>query len=94
MLEGGNAQLKTFFTRHNLCDQTHSTVQGRAITSENVTLMRYKTKAALFYRQQLEKHVQKVLESWPYRGREFSRRRQQQQQQQKRPLSKANSLPL
>ena len=89
MLEGGNDQLKTFFTRHALCENTHEEKVGKMITSENVTLMRYKTKAALFYRQQLEKHVRKVLDSWPYRGRAHSRG----SNQQKRPLSKSSSLP-
>jgi len=88
MLEGGNGQLKTFFTRHALCENTHEGKPGKVLTSENLLLMRYKTKAALFYRQQLEKHIAKVLESWPYRGREHSRA---SKNQQKRPLSKANS---
>ena len=89
MLEGGNDQLKTFFTRHALCEDTHEEKEGKVITSENLVLMRYKTKAAMFYRQQLEKHVGKVLESWPYRGREHSRNTNQQ----KRPLGKASSMP-
>ena len=91
MLEGGNNQLRTFFTRHALCEDTHEGKPGKVITSENVTLKRYKTKAALFYRQQLEKHVGKVLETWPYRGREHSRGSNKQQQQQQRPLSNSNS---
>lgn len=88
MLEGGNNQLKSFFTRHALCENTHEGKPGKMLTSENVTLMRYKTKAALFYRQQLDKHVGKILETWPYRGREHSRKSQIPQQ---RPLSKAKS---
>ena len=48
----------------------------------------YKTKAALFYRQQLDLHVGRVLQSLPYRGREHSRGLKNHQQ---RPLSKANS---
>ena len=53
---------------------------------ENVTLMRYKTKAAMFYRQQLEKHVTKVVEAGPYRGREHSRKLREP-----RALKKCNS---
>lgn len=88
MLEGGNNQLQTFFTRHALCENTHQDKPGKTLTSENIKLMRYKTKAALFYRQQLEMHVGKVLKAGPYRGREHSRGLKNQQQ---RPLSKANS---
>lgn len=91
MLEGGNAQLKTFFTRHALCENTHEEKAGKAITNENVLKMRYKTKAAMFYRQQLDKHVAKVLDSWPYRGREHSRK--STTNPQKRLLTKSESLP-
>jgi hypothetical protein len=89
MLEGGNSQLRTFFTRHALCRNTAEGKPGKVINSENVILMRYKTKAALFYRQQLEIHVARVLQSLPYRGREHSRSLKSNQQQ--RPLSKASS---
>ena len=44
------------------------------ITRENVMRMRYKTKAALFYRRQMELHVANILARGPYRGREISRR--------------------
>jgi Putative GTPase activating protein for Arf len=47
---------------------------GRRITPENVTCLRYKTKAALFYRRQMELHVANILAKGPYRGREISRR--------------------
>ena len=47
---------------------------GRRITPENVTRLRYKTKAALFYRRQMELHVANILAHGPYRGREISRR--------------------
>lgn len=42
MLEGGNAQLKTFYQRHNMGDLEQ----------------RYHTKAAVFYRSHLAKHAQ------------------------------------
>jgi len=61
LLEGGNAQLSSFFERHSLCpDQS---------TSDN----RYRTKAALFYRQKLSLHVQHVIANGCYQGREASR---------------------
>jgi hypothetical protein len=88
MLEGGNSQLQTFFTRHALCENTTEGKPGKVINPQNVMLMRYKTKAALFYRQQLDKHVATVIESGPYRGREHSRKLRQPQQ---RPLSRAKS---
>jgi hypothetical protein len=73
MLEGGNRQLTGFFERHALSVEGCS-VNSKTITPENVTRLRYKTKAALFYRKQMELHVQKILDSGPYRGRESSRR--------------------
>ena len=74
MLEGGNAQLTTFFARHALSvDECRS--NSTVINKENVTRLRYKTKAAAFYRQQMELHVCKVIEAGPYRGKEVSRSR-------------------
>lgn len=78
MLEGGNSQLATFFARHALtveaCSQSTNTGNPKVIHKDNVTRLRYKTKAAEFYRQQMELHVCKVVEAGPYRGREISRR--------------------
>lgn len=84
MLEGGNSQIATFFDRHALTEKTCRTSSGSStmINKENVTRMRYKTKAALFYRRQMEVHVATVLAAGPYRGREISRLLKQQ----KRPL--------
>ena len=61
MLEGGNEQLGSFFERHQM-----GTV--------DMTCQRYKTKAALFYRTHLKKHVDQVACSGPYQGREATRR--------------------
>jgi hypothetical protein len=79
MLEGGNGQLSTFFSRHALSEDACQSDgnKRKVITKENVTRLRYKTKAAEFYRQQMELHVCSVLQSGPYRGREISRRRNQ-----------------
>jgi hypothetical protein len=72
MLEGGNAQLTSFFDRHHLSE--HSLPEkSTTLTKENVTRLRYKTKAAKFYRKQMELHIQKVLENAPYQGRDHSR---------------------
>ena len=83
MLEGGNYQLSSFFDRHALTQQscppngatTTTTTNDTTtkITRENVTRLRYKTKAALFYRNNMEQHVQTILANGPYRGREVSR---------------------
>eukprot|EP00521_Asterionellopsis_glacialis_P007663 CAMPEP_0195287898 /NCGR_PEP_ID=MMETSP0707-20130614/4777_1 /TAXON_ID=33640 /ORGANISM="Asterionellopsis glacialis, Strain CCMP134" /LENGTH=241 /DNA_ID=CAMNT_0040347703 /DNA_START=257 /DNA_END=982 /DNA_ORIENTATION=- len=87
MLEGGNVQLQEFFQRHHLCPTTTTTIvdtqahqkmiaEGKLLPSDNtnITNMRYKTKAAQFYRQQMALHVSKVLRSGEYKGREVSRR--------------------
>eukprot|EP00542_Grammatophora_oceanica_P011494 CAMPEP_0194039862 /NCGR_PEP_ID=MMETSP0009_2-20130614/11941_1 /TAXON_ID=210454 /ORGANISM="Grammatophora oceanica, Strain CCMP 410" /LENGTH=194 /DNA_ID=CAMNT_0038682817 /DNA_START=501 /DNA_END=1085 /DNA_ORIENTATION=- len=75
LLEGGNGQITEFFTRHKLCPKSHKgTKSNGAITESNVTLMRYKTKAAQFYREQLGLHVGKVMTSGEYKGRAHSRR--------------------
>lgn len=86
MLEGGNAQLQDFFQRHNLCQDSDFS-STTALTRSNVTTMRYKTKASLFYRQQLGKHVAQLLQKGAYQGREASRR-------QRRPLDHRNSSVL
>jgi Putative GTPase activating protein for Arf len=46
---------------------------GGGLSRDNVQRLRYKTKAALFYRRQMEQHVQTILSTGPYRGRERSR---------------------
>jgi Putative GTPase activating protein for Arf len=74
MLEGGNSQIASFFDRHALTEKACRNNKGTMITKENVTRLRYKTKAALFYRRQMEIHVANVLAAGPYRGREISRR--------------------
>lgn len=87
MLEGGNAQLTLFFYRHLLSEealaakqqqhqqqQQDAATQPKVITKTNVTRLRYKTKAALFYRQQMALHTARVLQAGPYRGREISRK--------------------
>lgn len=76
MLEGGNGQLGTFFERHALtvasCPAASST---KAVHKDNVQRLRYKTKAALFYRKQMEIHVEGILTGeGPYRGREGTRK--------------------
>jgi hypothetical protein len=66
-------------------------------TRQNVTRLRYKTKAALFYRQQMSLHVRRVLQAGPYRGREVSRQQLKQQhvsssqQQEQEPISSQSS---
>jgi Putative GTPase activating protein for Arf len=47
-----------------------TTTTSSMLTTDNLPIMRYKTKAALFYRQQLYHHVQQLLGSGqPYQGR-------------------------
>jgi hypothetical protein len=84
MLEGGNSQLYGFFSRHALSVEA-CPAAGKRVTKDNVVRLRYKTKAAEFYRQQMEMHVVNVLTNSPYRGREMSRRLRHH------PLDKRNS---
>lgn len=65
MLEGGNAQLEGFFTRHLLSTHTDN--------AEHNLKIRYLTKAAKFYRNGLDNHVSELL-FIPYMGRESSRK--------------------
>ena len=75
MLEGGNDQLRGFFTRHHLSQEALTDIPKETnLSPENVTQLRYRTKAALFYRQQLGLHADRVLAAGPYQGRELSRR--------------------
>jgi len=86
MLEGGNAQLGGFFERNVLTKKefekqekinkrqhpSDKPKQRASLTADNVMSLRYKTKAALFYKSQLEAHVSRLLEDparRPYRGR-------------------------
>lgn len=81
MLEGGNAQLSTFFARHHLSvESCPQRTQG--ISKENVIQQRYKTKAAEFYRNQLALHAHKVLDAGPYQGRDSFRKRQSHSRRQ------------
>ena len=61
MLEGSNAQMRSFFDRHHMGE--HSEIYGK----------RYHTKAALFYKTNMKKHVERVAERGEYQGREASR---------------------
>lgn len=70
MLEGGNQQLQAFFDRHAM---------GRGSTAANT---RYHTKAARFYRVNMNKHVAMIAEQGSYKGREASRQQYQQKKQQ------------
>lgn len=74
MLEGGNSQIASFFDRHGLTEKECRSSTGSMITRDNVSRLRYKTKAALFYRKQMEIHVANILAAGPYSGREISRR--------------------
>ena len=75
MLEGGNKQLNDFFARHGL-QASHQDIVSDipALPEEHLALKnRYKTNAAMFYRNNLRAHVKQVEESGIYKGREHSR---------------------
>ena len=58
---------------NNNNNTTTTTSPTSSLTKENVMRLRYKTKAALFYRNNMEHHVNTILATGPYRGREISR---------------------
>jgi hypothetical protein len=65
MLEGGNSQLHAFFARHCLVDD--------GMEKRKMLEIRYRTKAASFYRNGIRNHVQSVIRMGEYRGRKYSR---------------------
>mmetsp|Transcript_349 Transcript_349/g.506 ORF Transcript_349/g.506 Transcript_349/m.506 type:complete len:192 (-) Transcript_349:445-1020(-) len=73
MLEGGNRQLETFFDRHSLLPTSEKFLVPQ-LSHDNISVMRYKTKAALFYRQHLDHHVVDIISRGPYKGRRRKRR--------------------
>jgi hypothetical protein len=62
MLEGGTEQLQQFFTRHGMDNSTEAFHH------------RYQTRAAKFYRQNMERHVQTICQLRIYGGRAASRK--------------------
>jgi hypothetical protein len=75
MLEGGNKQLNDFFARHGLQANHQEIVNDIPALPEGhlAAKNRYKTNAAMFYRNNLRSHVKQVEESGLYKGREHSR---------------------
>jgi Putative GTPase activating protein for Arf len=77
MLEGGNTQLRSFFHRHHLLNNSPRTSHTSPIkngkSSQQLYDQRYHTKAALFYKVNLVKHVERVATNGTYRGREYNR---------------------
>mmetsp|Transcript_3590 Transcript_3590/g.5335 ORF Transcript_3590/g.5335 Transcript_3590/m.5335 type:complete len:240 (+) Transcript_3590:97-816(+) len=63
MLEGGNVQWNKFLSRHGMGSEKSS--RDRV----------YFTKAALFYRENLRRHVDKVVKAGVYQGRHMWRQR-------------------
>ncbi len=59
LLEGGNHQLKQFFLRHQMNGESVDALE-----------LQYRTKAARFYKTNLDQHVNKVAEAGLYHGRD------------------------
>lgn len=76
MLEGGNGQLSAFYARHHLCKDSYycGDKTDSSASTDTINLIRYKTKAALFYRNNLDLHVRRVCSLGVYKGREMSRK--------------------
>lgn len=82
MLEGGNDQLAKFFERHQLSPRNSERSSDKVCLNSSKTVatvsseeLRYKTKAARFYRENLGKHVENIASSGEYQGREAARKR-------------------
>ncbi|MGK3756496.1 MAG: hypothetical protein ACI8RD_008810 [Bacillariaceae sp.] len=63
MLEGGNEQLHNFYDRHDMCDKRSRVFERR-----------YQTKAARFYRNNMESHLSKIRQIGLWKGRAASRK--------------------
>jgi hypothetical protein len=63
MLEGGNEQLQNFYTRHDMGEK-----------QSKVFDQRYQTKAARFYRNNMERHVATIEQIGEWMGRAASRK--------------------
>lgn len=66
MLEGGNEQLHHFFARHCMSSESNDRAE--------ILKKRYRTNAASFYREGIQKHVETIADVGMYRGRRASRR--------------------
>lgn len=66
ILEGGNKQLNDFFARHGLPSSRHEA------EDEETYRNRYRTNAAMFYRDNLSLHVGRVEQAGAYKGRHHS----------------------
>lgn len=78
MLEGGNNQLRTFFHRHHLLNNgsspnNHIAPIKNCKSLQQLYNQRYHTKAALFYKVNLVKHVEEIAVNGSYKGREYNR---------------------
>lgn len=95
MLEGGNTQLRSFFNRHHLLNgspQTNHEVSSKSgKSSQQLHDQRYHTKAALFYKVNLLKHVECVATNGIYQGREYNRRNPHQSSRSKSPTTVVES---
>lgn len=91
MLEGGNGQLAGFFSRNALTvEGVSKNPSSSPINASNVIHLRYKTKAARFYKQKMESHVEEIIKAGPYRGRENAREMVKQRRRQQKSQTSTN----
>jgi hypothetical protein len=69
ILEGGNKQLNDFFARHGLPSSLYQA------EDDDTYRNRYKTNAAMFYRDNLSLHVGRVEQAGTYKGRHSLRKK-------------------
>jgi len=74
MLEGGNKQLQNFYVRHDMGPPN----DNKENKSNKIFEKRYHTKAAKFYRRNMELHVNNIKQIGHWKGRAASRQQQRQ----------------
>jgi len=85
ILEGGNQQLNNFFTRHGL-DESHTSL------NDDTNRCRYKTNAAMFYRENLSLHVKRVEEAGLYEGRHCSVKKKKSTSSRRRKILRSHKV--
>lgn len=81
MLEGGNDQLQNFYVRHDMGPPPKDDdIENNNNNNNKIFEKRYHTKAAKFYRRNMELHVNNIKQIGHWKGRAASRQQQQQRQ--------------
>lgn len=87
MLEGGNKQLNDFYVRHGLPSPHMSDDDDNIMAGRN----RYKTNAAMFYRDNLSQHIARVHQRGLYKGRDHYRKVKKARRKSKKETTKSSN---